>query len=87
VSTAAGDARETRVSGAAREMAEQLLNDNPDMRAKHSVKSLASIVEKSRTTEAELPPLRIVTVVENPRVAEKQIDPSNLPYLHRNPAI
>jgi hypothetical protein len=48
VSTAAGDARETRVSGAAREMAEQLLNDNPDMRAKHSVKSLASIVEKVR---------------------------------------
>jgi hypothetical protein len=42
---------------------------------------------QSRTTEAELPPLRIVTVVENPRVAEKQIDPSNLPYLHRNPAI
>jgi hypothetical protein len=38
-------------------------------------------------TEAELPPLRVVTVVENPRVPTKDVDPSNLPYLHRNPAI
>ena len=36
-----------------------------------------------------LPPLRVVTVIENPRVASKggHVDPSNLPYLHRNPAV
>jgi hypothetical protein len=38
-------------------------------------------------TAEELPPLRVVTIVENPRVPTKDVDPSNLPYLHRNPAI
>ena len=32
--------------------------------------------------------LRLVTIHENPRVtADKSTDPSNLPYLHRNPAV
>ena len=38
-------------------------------------------------TEEDLPPLRVVTVIENPRVPTKDVDPSNLPYLHRNPAV
>jgi len=73
-------------------MAEQMLEENPNMKAKHSVRSLASMVDKQSAkpgalTEEQLPPLRIVTVVENPRVQTKEIDASNLPYLHRNPAI
>ena len=57
-------------------------------------RALASMVEKSGATrsamtmsEAALPPLRVVTIVENPKVAEKEVDASNLPYLHRNPAV
>ena len=46
-------------------------------------KSLRSLAEDS----ANLPPLKIVTIHENPRVKDKQIDASNLPYLHRNPAV
>jgi len=89
-STNAGDGRGPAVSQTAREMAEQMLMENPDLKSKHSVRSLASVFDKSgskQLKEAELPPLRVVTIVENPKVAEKQIDPSNLPYLHRNPAI
>ena len=37
---------------------------------------------------ARLPPLKLVTIHENPRVPKGDaVDPSNLPYLHRNPAI
>ncbi|KAL3924566.1 MAG: hypothetical protein SGPRY_003878 [Prymnesium sp.] len=95
-------------------MADELLKSNPSLAAKHSVRSLASIVDKANTKEdtsaSQIPPLRIVrlmnemtlrgvgecsldvcapqvTVHENPRVQDKLIDPSNLPYLHRNPAI
>lgn len=89
-STNAGDKRDG-VSGSARAMAEQLLAADPDLKAKHSVKSLASIVDKQsgtkQLTEDELPPLRVVTIVENPRVPAKEVDASNLPYLHRNPAV
>ena len=86
-STNAGDKERSLVSGTARAMAEQMLMENPDMKAKHSVKSLASMVDKAGATAEELPPLRVVTIVENPKVASKEIDASNLPYLHRNPAI
>ena len=36
---------------------------------------------------AQLPAPKIVTIIENPRVVDKNVDASNLPYLHRNPAI
>ena len=51
---------------------------------KQATKPLGTVRE---LTEEELPPLRVVTIVENPRVPTKDVDPSNLPYLHRNPAI
>lgn len=75
-------------------MAEELLKSNPSLAAKHSVRSLAAMVDSSGKPPealadeiANLPPLKIVTIHENPRVKEKSVDPSNLPYLHRNPAI
>ena len=120
-STNAGDERTKYMASAgSRAMAEELLRDNPDLAKKHSVRSLATVVEKSQTPADQLPPLRIVTVVENPKVSiaqpparrcpslsvavppslkhalparvssqvqGKPIDPSNLPYLHRNPAV
>mmetsp|Transcript_20739 Transcript_20739/g.47484 ORF Transcript_20739/g.47484 Transcript_20739/m.47484 type:complete len:155 (+) Transcript_20739:338-802(+) len=88
-STAVGDTKKSVVSEDARQMADELLKSNPSLAAKHSVRSLAAIVDKANdtSTASRLPPLKIVTVVENPRVQEKSVDPSNLPYLHRNPAI
>jgi len=92
-STNAGDKREPPgTSASARAVAEELLRENPNLAAKHSTKSLASIVEKTEArstgmTAQQLPPLRVVTVIENPKVPTKLIDPSNLPYLHRNPAV
>lgn len=97
-STSMGDgARGALMGGSARAMAEELLRDNPELAAKHSVKSLASVVSRGGAASAgtkklgcegeELPPLRVVTIIENPRVASKEVDPSNLPYLHRNPAV
>jgi hypothetical protein len=101
-STNAGDYDRGGPSTSARAMAEQLMLENPELREKHSLKSLSAMVEKQtekqgnatkslatvrELTAEELPPLRVVTIVENPRVPTKDVDPSNLPYLHRNPAI
>lgn len=84
----------------ARAAAEELLKCNPALAAKHSVKSLAAAAATAAVKPAEpprpslaeqmaaLPPPRIVTIIENPRVLDKaNCDPSNLPYLHRNPAV
>lgn len=94
-STNAGDRDRGSVNTSARAMAEELMRENPELAAKHSVKSLSSVVTKRLAGTApmfgddheQLPPLRVVTVVENPKVETKQIDASNLPYLHRNPAV
>jgi len=94
-STNAGDRERGGMAASSRAMAEQLLAENPEMKSKHSVKSLASMVEKhggtrgslGQISEDQLPPLRVVTIIENPKVGHKEIDASNLPYLHRNPAI
>ena len=67
------------------------MQSNPKLASKHSLRSLASAVGSAMSkaaTQGEivLPPLRLVTIHENPRVAADK-DPSNLPYLHRNPAV
>lgn len=101
-STNAGDRDRGGPSATSRAMAEELLRENPELGAKHSVRSLTAMVEKQtgnstvfkpnlastrELAEEDLPPLRVVTIVENPRVPTKDVDPSNLPYLHRNPAV
>ena len=102
-STNAGDRTKHHFSETSRAMAEEMLRENPELAQKHSVRSLAAVVEKQQgggaptkqrwvppehgITEEDLPPLRVVTVIENPRVPTKDVDPSNLPYLHRNPAV
>ena len=75
---------------AAMEAAKELMESNPGLAAKHSLKSLASAVSTAVAKpppEVVLPPLKLVTIHENPRVTEGHVDPSNLPYLHRNPAV
>lgn len=88
-STRAGEEGAPRANASARAAAEQLRRENPNLAQKHSVSSLARVVERAEMGIEHLPPLRVVTVIENPRVASKggHVDPSNLPYLHRNPAV
>lgn len=97
-STATGEAGRTGPPESARLAAEEMLRSNPGLAEKHSVKSLAAAVAHAGTKgesklskladESQLlPPLKLVTIHENPRVADKPIDVSNLPYLHRNPAV
>jgi len=75
------------------EAAAELMQTNPKLATKHSLRSLASAVESAMSKPADqsavqLPALRLVTIHENPRVtSDKSADPSNLPYLHRNPAV
>ena len=46
------------------------------------------MAKSSTGQDVVLPPMRLVTIHENPRVtADKSTGPSNLPYLHRNPAV
>lgn len=89
-STNAGDGKRAGPSSGALEAAAELMQSNPRLASKHSLKSLASAVGSAmgKPAEEKLPPLRLVTIVENPRVAtDGSVDPSNLPYLHRNPAV
>jgi hypothetical protein len=92
-STVTGESKRAAASASAMEAAAELMETNPKLKSKHSVKSLAAAVESAMTKPPEvyqppLPPLRLVTIHENPRVtADKSADPSNLPYLHRNPAV
>ena len=75
---------------AAMEAAKELMETNPGLAAKHSLRSLASAVSTAVARpppEVVLPPLKLVTIHENPRVTQGHVDPSNLPYLHRNPAV
>ena len=82
-----------KLAAAALAAAKELREMNPKLAEKHSNKSLAQAIETAKKAElaeefARLPPLKLVTIHENPRVAKGDaVDASNLPYLHRNPAI
>eukprot|EP00967_Tisochrysis_lutea_P063561 scaffold82047_cov31-Tisochrysis_lutea.AAC.8 len=102
-STNAGDRVSHGPSTSAVEMAKALLESNPSLAAKHSVRSLAAAVQTatgkddtagpgtSRTLRdmmaSDPPPLKLVTINEKPEAVKKTVDASNLPYLHRNPAV
>jgi len=103
-STNAGDRVSRGPPATAVEMAKSLLESNPDLASKHSLRSLAAVVQTA-TGKAEgggapathslrdmmardLPPLKLVTIVDGSKPAGgKKVDASNLPYLHRNPAV
>ena len=92
-STSMGEGGRKKLAAAALAAAKELREMNPKLAEKHSNKSLAQAIETAKKAElaeefARLPPLKLVTIHENPRVAKGDaVDASNLPYLHRNPAI
>eukprot|EP00937_MAST-01D_sp_MAST-1D-sp2_P006412 g6412.t1 len=86
-----------------RSVAESLLSQAESLRSVHSKRSIAKLTEKARervqaeTRQSKLdaiaeereaaPPLRVVVHNEEPTRLTKKLDPSNLPYMHRNPAV
>jgi hypothetical protein len=103
-STNAGDPVSRGPPATAVEMARSLLETNPGLASKHSLRSLAAVVQTA-TGQAEgggatakdslrsmmatyLPPLKVVTITQGSKQpGGKKVDASNLPYLHRNPAV
>ena len=62
--------------------------DDDDVAVSPAVANRSPSALLRRAASVVLPPLKIVTIHENPRVTDGgNVDPSNLPYLHRNPAI
>ena len=64
-----------------REAARKVLDSSRKLRQVHSTKSMATKLEALRE-QAEAAEAAIEQEEET-----KEIDPSNLPYLHRNPAV
>merc|ERR1712118_16800 len=85
-----------------RDMANRLLEMNPNLRSIHSEKSVQKVLEKQRekekakqlvdlvenlSTNVSAPEPVIVTSADTKGKAKKPVDPSMLPYLYRSPAI
>jgi len=74
----------------AKHVADEILRNNTQIRQVHSNNSIRKMLEREAKKQMEeisgLKPPKIVNIKEyQPRYDEK--DPSNLPYLHRNPAV
>ena len=75
----------------AAQIASEVLKDNAKLRAVHSKDSIKAILEKEARKQMKManggeykPPV-IARTVEHMNV--NRADPSNLPYLHKNPAV
>jgi hypothetical protein len=73
----------------ASKIAAEVLKDNQKLRGVHSKESIKKILEKEALKEmqrqGDYPHPVITKTVERERLDKK--DPSNLPYLHKNPAV
>ena len=84
-------------------VASSMLSTASSLRSIHSKKSMTVLAEKAKAKltaarggaskleavpeEPKAAPLRVVVHNEDPMRLEKAKDPSNLPYMHRNPAV
>lgn len=73
----------------ASKIAAEVLKDNQKLRGVHSKESIKKILEKEALkqmqTQGDYPHPVITKTVERMRIDTN--DPSNLPYLHKNPAV
>ena len=73
-------------------MADQILENNPvrtiqQFKKIHSNLSIRRLLEREAKKQLELGPRPVISIIkENATLAGRE-DPSNLPYLHRNPAV
>lgn len=73
----------------ASKIAAEVLKDNSKLRGVHSKESIKKILEKEALKQMQMQGEYAQPVIS--RINEKQSidksDPSNLPYLHKNPAV
>lgn len=73
----------------ASKIAAEVLKENSKLRGIHSKESLKAILEKEALRQMRIPTEYPQPVIS--RIIEKDMvnraDPSNLPYLHKNPAV
>lgn len=73
----------------ASKIAMEVLKDNSKLRGVHSKESIKKILEKEALKQMGLPTEYAQPVIS--RLVERSMldksDPSNLPYLHKNPAV
>lgn len=73
----------------AAKIASEVLKDNAKLRGVHSKESIKRILEKEALRQMKLQNEYPEPIIS--RINEKQpvdrADPSNLPYLHKNPAV
>ena len=90
-STTASKAKRTAEDRMASQIAMEVLKDNHKLRGIHSKDSIKKILEKEAQKQLKMAnggeyPQPVVS-----RIVEKETlnkaDPSNLPYLHKNPAV
>jgi len=74
----------------ASKIAAEVLKDNAKLRGIHSKESIKAILEKEAKRQmllangGEYPQPVVSRIIEK---GAKETDPSNLPYLHKNPAV
>jgi len=76
------ESKEDKYLKEAKKIADKILKEQPNLKNIHSNSSIRQLIMESLNAE---PPK--VTVVNEGPVKKNVIDASNLPYLHRNPAI
>mmetsp|Transcript_17256 Transcript_17256/g.17192 ORF Transcript_17256/g.17192 Transcript_17256/m.17192 type:complete len:263 (+) Transcript_17256:247-1035(+) len=69
-----------------KKIADKILKENPFLKAIHSNSSIRKLMENEILTSLGAQP-PVVSVVKETATRKDVIDASNLPYLHRNPAV
>lgn len=75
----------------ASQIASEVLKDNAKLRAVHSKESIKAILEREAKRQMKMAvdkeyPHPVISEIKE-QVAVNRADPSNLPYLHKNPAV
>ncbi len=75
----------------AAKIASEVLKDNAKLRGVHSKDSIKMILEREALKQMKLASAEyqgpVVSRIEERDLKAKTADPSNLPYLHKNPAV
>lgn len=78
----------------ASQIASEVLKDNAKLRGVHSKESIKKILENEARRQMQMhsanyqgPMIVKHDAADAPNMKKKTMDPSNLPYLHKNPAV
>jgi hypothetical protein len=68
----------------ASKIASEVLKDNSKLKGIHSKESIKKILEKEALRQMQQGP--VISTISDKQLVDRG-DPSNLPYLHKNPAV